>query len=92
VTSPPGAKVMYFDAKGYPSVAVPSFVQPQDPERPVADIYDVPPGSDIAFQVTHPTCKQTSSATVPGGTFTGKVTTRAAEPGDNNSALVVTLE
>jgi len=92
VTSPPGAKVMNFDAKGYPSSVIPSFIKPQYPDRPVADIYDLPVGSDIAFHVDHPTCKQTSAAVVPGGTFTGKVTTKAAEPGDNNSALVVTLE
>jgi hypothetical protein len=93
VTSPPGAKVNYFDTQGYPTASQTSFVDPPVPRRPVADIYDLAPGAQIAIQVNLPTCHQVPyPATNAGGTFSGQVTTKAAEPGDNNSALVVLLD
>jgi len=92
VTSPPGAKVAYFDTMGYPRPALTSFAALTD-GRPAADIYDLTPGMPVAFQVSHPTCTQAPfPATWGGGGFTGQVTTQAAEPGDNNSALVAVLQ
>lgn len=93
VTSPPGAKVNYFDAQGYPAAAQTSMVDPPVPQRPVADIYDAAPGAQITFTVTHPTCHLAPyPVTVNGATFKGQVTTKAAEPGDNNSAVNLVLE
>jgi hypothetical protein len=93
VTSPPGAQVMYFDAQGYPSTMQAAFVEPPVDRRPVADIYDVAPGADIAFTVSHPSCTMAPfPITVGGATFGGQVTTKAAEPGDENSALVIVLQ
>jgi hypothetical protein len=92
VSSPSSAKVMYFDTMGYPSTTQSAFAALTD-GRPVADIYDVPPGSTLAFQVVHPTCTQAPFPVVSGGgNFTGQVVTQASEPGDNNSALVAVLQ
>lgn len=93
LTSPPGAMVNYFDAQGYPSATQTSMVDPPVPQRPVADIYNATPGVAITFTLTHPTCHLAPyPITFAGGTFTGQVTTKAAEPGDNNSALNILLE
>jgi hypothetical protein len=93
VTSPPGAKVNYFDQQGYPRAGQSAFIDPPVSRRPVADIYDVAPGTNITFQISHPTCHQAPFPVTNGGaTLTGQVVTKAAEPGDNNSALVVVLE
>jgi hypothetical protein len=93
VTSPPGAKVNYFDSTGYPSATATSMVDPPVPGRPVADIYDLTPGADITLTVTHPTCHLAPyPVTVTGASLTGQVTTKAAEPGDNNSAMNIVLE
>jgi hypothetical protein len=92
VTSPAGAKVMYFNTKGTPDKSVTSF-EALTEGKPVADIFDVPPGSEITMQVSHPTCKQAPfPVTYTGQTLNGKVATLAAEPGDNNSALLVVLK
>jgi hypothetical protein len=92
LTSPPGAKVMYFSPKGPPSAMQASFAA-LDGERPVADIYDIDPGGTLAFQVVHPTCKQAEfPATFHGGSFTGQAPLKPTEPGDYNSAIVVWLE
>lgn len=93
LTSPPGGKIDDFDAQGYPRAAQTAFVDPPVPRRPVADIYDVAPGAQITFTVTHPTCHMAPyPVTIGGGTFDGTVTTKAAEPGDQNSAVVMVLE
>jgi len=93
VTSPPGAKVNYFDLQGYPSAMQASMIDPPVPQRPVADIYNAAPGTQLTFTVTHPTCHLAPyPVTNNGGTFDGQVTTKAAEPGDNNSALNIILE
>ena len=93
VTSPPGAKVNYFDSQGYPTASATSMVDPPVPGRPVADIYDLTPGADITLTVTHPTCHLAPyPATVTGASLNGQVTTKAAEPGDNNSAMNILLE
>jgi hypothetical protein len=93
VTSPPGAKVNYFDSTGYPSATATSMVDPPVPGRPVADIFDLTPGADITLSVTHPTCHLAAyPVTVTGASLTGQVTTKAAEPGDNNSAMNIVLE
>jgi hypothetical protein len=93
VTSPPGAKVNYFNTQGFPVATQTSMVDPPVPQRPVADIYDVAPGTQLTFTVTHPTCHLSSyPVTSNGGTFNGQVTTKTAEPGDNNSALNIFLD
>jgi hypothetical protein len=93
VTSPPGAKVNYFDSAGYPTATGTSMVDPPVPGRPVADIYDLAPGADITFTVTHPTCHLAPyPVTVNGASLSGQVTTKAAEPGDYNSAMNLVLE
>ncbi|HEY3820184.1 MAG TPA: hypothetical protein VGL81_23630 [Polyangiaceae bacterium] len=93
VTSPPGAKVNYFDAQGYPSATQTAMVDPPVPQRPVADIYDVAPGAQISFTLKHPSCHLAPyPVTFNGGTFSGQVTTKAAEPGDNNSAMNIILQ
>ena len=93
VTSPPGAQVNYFDAQGYPAATQTSMVDPPVSQRPVADIYNAAPGAQITFTVTHPTCHLAPyPVTNNGGTFSGQVTTKAAEPGDNNSAVNIVLE
>jgi hypothetical protein len=93
VMSPPGAQVNYFDTMGYPTASQTAMVDPPVPQRPVADIYNVTPGAQITLTVTHPTCHLAAfPATLNGATFTGQVTTKAAEPGDNNSALNIVLE
>jgi len=93
VTSPAGAKVTYFDTQGYPSPSQTSFAD-LGGQRPVADIYDVAPGAPLKLQVSHPTCHQAPFpvSTGAGATLTGTVTTRASEPGDYNSAIVVVLQ
>ena len=59
----------------------------------MADIYDLAPGAQITIQVSHPTCHQAPyPLTNAGGTFSGQLTTKAAEPGDNNSAMVIVLD
>ncbi len=93
VTSPPGTMVNYFDAQGYPSATQTSMVDPPVPQRPVADFYNLTPGAEITFTLSHPTCHLAPYPfTYGGGTFSGQVTTKAAEPGDNNSALNILLE
>jgi hypothetical protein len=85
--------VNYFDAQGYPSATQTSMVDPPVPQRPVADVYDATPGVPITFTLSHPTCHLAPyPITFAGGTFTGQVTTKPAEPGDNNSALNILLE
>lgn len=93
VTSPAGAKVMYFDTQGYPSTSQTSFAD-LGAERAVADIYDVTPGVPLAVKVSHPTCHQAPYPVSVGGgaKFTGNVVTKASEPGDYNSAIVVVLQ
>ena len=93
VTSPPGAKVNYFDAQGYPRSSQAAFIDPPVPRRPVADIYDAAPGTEITFTVNHPSCHQAAYPVVfNGAKFNGQVATKASEPGDDNSALVVVLQ
>jgi hypothetical protein len=94
VTSPAGAQVMYFDTTGYPTAGLTSFADLSG-GRPVADVYNATPGAPITVQVTLASCHQAAypvDSTGGGGAWTGQVTTQAAEPGDNNSALVVIME
>lgn len=90
--SPQGAQFMYFNSYKLPSATQTSIVD--TPDMPVALIYNVPPGSDFDIQVDHPTCKMVPfPATRPDGTtFSGKVTTKPMQPGDNNSALAVVMQ
>ncbi|HEX3345859.1 MAG TPA: hypothetical protein VHS09_14845, partial [Polyangiaceae bacterium] len=78
---------------GYPSATQTSMIDPPVPQRPVADLYDVTPGAAITLTVTHPTCHLAPyPATLGSVTYTGQVTTKAAEPGDENSAMNIVLE
>ena len=90
VKSPAGASVAYFSAQGLPTG--PSFVD-RDSNRPVAAVYNVTPGQQIELEIVHPTCKLVAAGTSnAGAVFTGKVTTMASQPGDNNSSLVYLVE
>ena len=67
--------------------------QAVDGARPVAVVYNVAVGADLRVAVTHPTCTQAPFPfTYNGKTYTGNVPTKAAEPGDYNSALLVMLQ
>ncbi|HTQ47420.1 MAG TPA: hypothetical protein VMI75_31910, partial [Polyangiaceae bacterium] len=95
VVEPSGAAVSYFNAAGTgyaPSKSLTSFQDVQSP-RPVAVVYNLAVGSQVTLSVAHPTCKLTPFPYAePGHMNTGQVTTKAAEPGDVNAALVVQLE
>jgi hypothetical protein len=92
VTSPAGAKVMYFDAQGYPSTSQTSFAALSLP-NPVAVLYDVAPGADIELQVSHPTCTASALPFTSGGaSFDGQVQSMAAEPGDYVSVVLIQLQ
>jgi hypothetical protein len=92
VTAPAGASVVYFNAKGLPSSTATSFPQLPFP-GPVAVIYDVDPGADVTFQVSHPTCTPSPAPVTNGGaSFTGQVVTKAAEPGDFCSVVLTMLQ
>jgi hypothetical protein len=92
VTSPAGAQVSYFNTKGDPSTQQTSFAD-LSAGRPVAVIFNATPGADVTFQVNHPTCHQAAYPVTNGGAqFTGQVTTKPSEPGDNNSAIVVVMQ
>jgi hypothetical protein len=93
VTSPAGTSVRYFTTQGLPT-STSSFVDVDSAKnRPAAVIYNVTPGAELQLTVNHPTCTVAPSNTpLAGLTLTGKVTTVAAEPGDNNSSLVLVLQ
>jgi len=56
---------------------------------PVASELDLRPVGPVRFVFPH---APTRPVTINGGTFNGQVTTKAAEPGDNNSAVNIILE
>lgn len=90
VQSPAGAQVAYFNPQGLPTAT--AFMDVTG-NRPAAVVYDVPPGEVPVITITHPSCTQMpASATIAGQIFDGKVITKAAEPGDFNSALVFALQ
>lgn len=92
IVSPADAKITYFNTSGFPDESVTSF-QDVLPTRPVAVVYDVPPGAELRVQATHPSCKQRPFPyDYLGKTYTGNVIAKAAEPGDVNSAFVIELE
>lgn len=93
VTSPPGALLTYFGgSSGIPLSSVTKF-EDVKPNRPVVVVYNIDVGADLVVQIDHPTCEQVAfPATYGGKTFTGKVRTQAAEPGDSNSALVIVMK
>ena len=92
VLAPSGAKVVYFATSGLPDQTVKSF-QGVTPPRPVAVVFDIAVGAELSLQVSHPTCKQVPFPyTYQGKIYTGKVPTKAAEPGDNNAAIVLEME
>lgn len=90
VISPPGASVGYFTSQGLPTG--PSFID-RDRNRPQAAIYNVEPGAQLQIQISHPTCTMAPMPlTIHGETLTGQAVTKAAEPGDYNSALTYALQ
>jgi hypothetical protein len=92
VTSPAGASVMYFNAKGLPATTATSFPDLPFP-GPVAVIFNVDPTQNLVFQVSHPTC---TTAPVPlmlgGASFPGQVVMQPAEPGDFCSVVLTQLQ
>jgi hypothetical protein len=86
VVSPPGASVEYFQAS-FPSAAVTATVAG---EIPAVSVYNLDPGAEFVFELTHPTCKQVPWPVKVGSlTFTGKVTTEA---GNANSVLIMYMQ
>ncbi len=86
VVSPAGASVEYFNAS-FPTTTVSAIVAGQ---TPAVTVYNLPPGVDFVFQLSHPTCKQLPyPVTVGTRTYTGKVTTEA---GDSNSVFVMYMQ
>jgi len=92
VKSPANARLTYFSEAGIPAAAETMFEMVR-PNRPVVVVYNIDVGSELAVQIDHPTCKQVPfPATYAGKTYSGKVRTAAAEPGDTNAALVILME
>ena len=86
VVSPAGAKVEYF-LNGFPSTNATAVKQG---ETPAVTVYNLDPGVDFVFEVTHPTCKQAPfPVTVGAQTLTGKTTTEA---GNANSVAVIYMQ
>lgn len=93
VVSPAGAALTYFGgSSGIPLASVDSF-EAVKPDRPVVVAYNIDVGAELVVEITHPTCKQVAyPVTYAGKTYSGKVRTQAAEPGDLNSALVIVMQ
>jgi hypothetical protein len=88
VNAPSGTSIVYFDKSGLP---LGSQLIDAAADKPSALLYNVAPGANLDFTLTHPTCTlaPAGSVTYNGVTFTGQTPTMAAEPGDNTSALVL---
>ena len=92
VVSPAGATLTYFSSTAVPSEGETAF-QDVKPNRPVVVIADIDVGADLVVKIDHPTCKQVPfPSTYAGKTYSGKVRTLGAEPGDINAALVILME
>lgn len=92
VLAPSETSTWYFAANSLPDASLTSF-QSVSGARPVAVVFNIEEGAELSVQMTHPTCKPAPLPfTYDGKTYTGKVPTRAAEPGDYNAALVMMLE
>ena len=92
VVSPKGAALTYFSTAGIPSESESAF-QDVKPNRPVVVIANIDVGSELVVKIDHPTCKQMEfPSTYAGKTYSGTVRTEAAEPGDNNAAIVILME
>ena len=86
VISPPGASVEYFSA-GFPTTTASAIV---DGEVPAVTVYNLEPGVELVFELSHPTCKQVPYPVKVGSmTITGKVTTEA---GNVNSVFVMYMQ
>jgi hypothetical protein len=86
VVSPSGASVEYFK-NGFPSQSATSV---SAGETAAVTVYNLTPGVDPVFQLSHPTCMQEAFPVTDGTvTFTGKVT---LEAGNANSVLVMYLK
>lgn len=87
VQSPAGASVAYFSPSGFPVADVFYDVVSH---RPSAVLFNLEPGADIEVEMNHPTCKLAPKGTsYDGAIYDGVARTVAAEPGDNNAALVL---
>jgi filamentous hemagglutinin family protein len=92
VTAPAGAKLFYFNSTGVPDGTLTSIQDVQQP-RAAAVAFNITPGADLTVTIAHPTCTAVGYPFAGNGfSYTGKVRTVAAEPGDVNSALVVGLK
>jgi hypothetical protein len=90
VNSPSGTSVAYFDNQALPLAS--SMIDTMH-GRPAAVIFNVTPGAKLDLTFNHPSCKQAPEGTAIGGAmFTEAAKTLAAEPGDNNTALVIVAE
>jgi hypothetical protein len=90
VNSPAGVSVSYFDKSGLPLAS--SFTD-TTAQRPVAVLYNVPPGEKVSLTLDMPSCTEAPAGTVTSGaTFTGDIVTLPCEPGDHNSALAVVVQ
>lgn len=86
VTAPSGTKTLYFKG-GLPSASTTAV---QAGQTPAISVYNVTPGAELQFTLSHPTCTQAPfPVTVGTATFTGKVSTEA---GKASSALIVYLQ
>jgi hypothetical protein len=92
VVSPAGATLTYFSKDGVPAPSETAF-QDVQPNRPVVVVDDIDVGADLVLEITHPTCKQVAfPSSYAGKTYSGRVRTEAAEPGDVNAAIVIVME
>ena len=91
VDSPAGASVAYFNDQKLPTGL--AFIDTTTDHRPVAVIYNLPPGVDFAATIHVPGCTQAPPDTLfDHASLNGKVTTAAVEPGDYNSSFVLIAE
>jgi hypothetical protein len=92
VTSPDGTSLEYFNQGGLPLATA---IEDTKDQRPAAVVFNVPPGVTPQFTLSHPTCTVAPAGTVVvsrGLSLTGDARSLPAEPGDNNTALVLVLE
>ncbi len=90
VTSPAGAAVAYFSPSGFPLAT--QFYDTMS-HRPSAVVYNIELGSTLAVTMSHPSCKLSAVGTsYNGAVYDGVATLAPAEPGDNNSVLVLLAE
>jgi hypothetical protein len=89
VVKPAGASIAYFSPSGFPG-ATQMYDNAAMSHRPAAVVFNLEPGAELEIQMSHPTCTLAPSGTAyNGAAYDGLAPTVAAEPGDNNSAVVL---